>query len=144
MTHNKTKFIKNVFVVKNKEKYIGKKTPIYRSSWEKKYMEFLDFNENVKMWCSECVVIPYTFNGGMHKYFPDFLVIGKDDKKTIVEIKPHRETKAPTKSKKKSQSTMLYEQTTYAKNIAKWKAATEFCSKKAWTFKVITEKNNII
>jgi len=30
---------------------------------------------------------------------------------------------------------------TYAKNTAKWKAAEEYCRKKGWKFKILSEKD---
>ena len=35
----------------------------------------------------------------------------------------------------------MYEQLTYVKNQAKWEAATKFCNKKGWEFKILTEKD---
>lgn len=133
-------YSKGVYTVKNKEKYIGKKHPVFRSSWEQRFMNKLDSDPRVKQWCSECVVVPYYFNGKLHRYFPDFLVVYTNGIKEVVEIKPHRETQKPRKTKKKSRNTILYEQLTYAKNTAKWEAAKKFCTKKGWVFKIITEK----
>jgi hypothetical protein len=140
---NKHNFRQGVYTVKNREKYIGKRAVIFRSSWERSFAGYLDNHEKVKGWCSECVSIPYTFNGKTHRYFPDFLIVWEDDKKQLIEIKPDRETKPPRNSKKKSKKTMLYEQLTYAKNQAKWEAAEGYCKKKDWEFKVLTEKDII-
>jgi hypothetical protein len=143
VANNKHKFRQGVYTVKNKEKYAGKKAPIFRSSWENSFMFYLDNHEKVKGWCSECVIIPYTFRGKTHRYYPDFLIVWEDDKKQVIEIKPHRETLPPRKSQKKSQKTMIYEQLTFSKNMAKWEAAEGYCKKKGWEFKVLTEKDII-
>jgi hypothetical protein len=136
----KNDFRQGVYTVKNTQKYMGSKPPIFRSSWEFSYMRKLDYDSNVKKWCSECAVVPYSFNGKVHKYFTDFMVIYEDDTKELIEIKPHRETQKPRKTKTKSQKTMIYEHYTYLKNQAKWEAATEFCKKRNMVFKIITEK----
>jgi hypothetical protein len=80
------------------------------------------------------------FHGKPSRYYPDFLMILEDGRKILIEIKPSRETKPPRKSKKKSQKTMLYEQMTYLKNTKKWEYAQQFCNKKGWEFRIITEK----
>ena len=141
MASRKHKFRQGVYTIKNKEKYLGKTAPLFRSSWERIFMEYLDSKEGVKGWCSECVIVPYTFNGKVRKYFTDFLIDWEDGRKQLIEVKPFRETKPPRSSKKKSRKTMLYEQLTYAKNQAKWEAATGYCLSKGWEFKIITEKD---
>jgi len=104
-------------------------------------MRHLDTSPNIKGWCSECVIIPYIFNGRKHRYFPDFLIIDENNRRVLVEIKPDKQTKLPRKSKTKSKKTMIYESITYHKNLAKWEAAKEFCRKRDWEFKILTEKN---
>jgi hypothetical protein len=139
-----SQYHKGVYSIKNKEKYVGKKPPIFRSSWEKNFMYNLDNDPNVKQWCSECLTIPYIFNNSEHNYFVDFLVVYQNGRTVAIEIKPSRETKVPKKSKNKSSKTLLYEQLTYLKNMAKWKAAYQFCSKRNIEFKIITEKSNVL
>ena len=50
----------------------------------------------------------------------------------VIEVKPHKQTKPPSKKN-------LYEMKTYAVNQAKWKAAKEFCDDRRIEFKIITE-----
>ncbi|MNN82113.1 hypothetical protein D3C81_1990120 [compost metagenome] len=57
----------------------------------------------------------------------------------IVEVKPLAQTKPPT-TRGKKQSTILYEQTTWAVNVEKWRAAADWCQARGITFRVITEK----
>ena len=80
----------------------------------------------------------------VHRYFVDNFIIFKDrngnNNKFLIEIKPSKQTKRPVRSKKKKSSTMLYEQKTYVINVAKWKAAREYCKKRGYQFLIITEK----
>jgi len=138
------KYYKGVFHPQNPDKYIGKREIIWRSGWEYRFMKYLDTNDKIKQWCSECVTIPYSLYGKTHRYFPDFLVIPQNDKRIIVEIKPSKELKPPRKTKNKKRSTLLYEQSMYEKNQSKWKAAQKFCAIRGWEFKVITEKSLIL
>jgi len=139
--HNR--FLKGLYKIQNPRKILCKRkdTCIYRSSWEKTLMVHLDTNDAIKGWCSECVMIPYYFNGKPHRYYPDFLVMDNEGNTKLIEVKPHRQTIPPRKSKKKSKKTNLYEQVTYHKNLAKWEAAKKFCKKRGWEFKIVTEKH---
>jgi hypothetical protein len=79
----------------------------------------------------------------MHRYYIDNVVLIKEgDKigKYLIEIKPKSQTIAPVPSKRKKQSTMLYEQIAFAKNTAKWKAAEQFCEAKGYKFQILTEE----
>lgn len=139
-----SKYRQGVFVPVNKEKFLGTKA-IYRSGLELKFMRFCDNNPNVIKWGSENVVIPYIspLDGRAHRYFVDNFVVIKEGncvKKYLIEIKPSKQTLPPaTKYKKKDH--LLYEQTMYLKNQAKWQAAAEFCKKKGLEFLIITEKH---
>lgn len=136
------------YKVKNPEKYVGDaNNVIYRSSYELKFMNFLDNHPNVKRWGSEELIIPYTWNGEAHRYFPDFVVemVSKDGtlKKMLVEIKPWIQTQPPAPPKKKSQKALLnFENAimTYTKNIAKWEHAKKFAERNNCQFVVLTEK----
>lgn len=116
-----------------------------RSSWEHKFAQFLDLNENIIQWNSEGLVIPYLDpnDDKMHRYFPDFIIklIDKDgvERNVIIEIKPIKETKPPT-SKKKNKSYLEALQL-YHKNLSKWEAATEYCKTHNVEFKILTEQN---
>lgn len=116
------------------KKLIDKTKPIiYRSSYEKKFMVWLESCKNVKQWGSECVCIPYLFvDGKTHRYYPDYYVEMTDGTKLLIEIKPYNQTHAP---KNESQ----YAAKEWAKNSCKWKAAREFCEAKGLKFKILTE-----
>lgn len=133
------------FLPKNPQKYRGNPTNIiYRSTWERRVMNWLDTTENIVEWGSEELIIPYRSptDGKIHRYFPDFYVKVRQKDATIrvmiLEIKPHKQTIEPVK---KSRVTKQYiqEVVTYGTNQAKWKAATEFCADRGWTFKILTE-----
>jgi hypothetical protein len=139
-----SKYRQGVFVPVNKEKFLGLKA-IYRSGLELKFMRFCDNNPNVIKWGSENVVIPYIspLDGRAHRYFVDNFVVIKEDncvKKYLIEIKPSKQTLPPTTKYKKKEH-LVYEQTMYLKNQAKWQAATEFCKKKGLEFLILTEKH---
>lgn len=137
-----------LYNVKNPDKYVGNPNRVvYRSSWERKFMCFLDGHSNVIKWGSEEIVIPYVWCGKAHRYFPDFVVEFKSRdggiKKMIVEIKPYAQTKPPELPKKKTAKALKrYEEAveTYTKNIAKWESAKEFCERNGAQFIVLTEK----
>lgn len=126
------------------KKYKGRSNPVYRSSWELKFFRWCDNNPNVLEWTSESVVIPYTspLSGRTHRYFVDNTVTIKEGDNTVrylIEIKPKKQTKKPTKHGNKKESTILYENMTYIKNQAKWAAAEAWCKKRGYRFQIITE-----
>lgn len=143
-------FYSGVYQVENKDKYIGIKNPVYRSSWESRFCYFLDHNQNVLKWGYECLTIAYfsPLDNKMHKYYPDFVVELTDKtgvlKKFIVEVKPKSQTKIPKEPKnnnKKAQKRYLYEANTYVTNKCKWEAAEIYCQQHGMEFKLITEKD---
>jgi hypothetical protein len=79
------------------------------------------------------------------RYFPDFLIKVKTRdgsiKIVMMEVKPEAQSKPPTMTKKKRQSTMLNEVLTWETNKAKWEAAKAFCTERGWEFCVATEKS---
>ena len=112
---------------------------IYRSSYERKFIAWLENSEQVKNWGSECIRIPYLYiDGKRHSYYPDYFVEMMDGTKMVVEIKPSSQTKRPV-----NENTWVGKE--YRKNMCKWKATMEFCQAKGYKFKIITEKtiNNI-
>ncbi len=127
------------------KKYKGDPTNIvYRSVWERKFMVYCDKNENILEWGSEEVIVPYRspIDNRYHRYFPDFYIKVRESngslKKYLIEVKPKKQTREPKVQKRKTKA-YIYEVTEYAKNMAKWKAAEEFCKDRMWEFKVLTE-----
>ena len=144
-----TQYKQGLYTPVNKEKYKGRGTPRYLSSWELKFFKWCDSNSNVLEWSSESVIIPYInpLDKKAHRYFVDNVVILKEGNtitKYLIEIKPKRQTIKPTTHGNKKQTTILYENMTYIKNIAKWEAARRWCSKKGYKFQIITEDNLFI
>jgi hypothetical protein len=109
-------------------------------------MNYLDLHTDVLEWSSEEIVVPYLCptDNRPHRYFVDFWVKKKnkdgDIEILLVEIKPASQTKEPVKKKKKTRR-YIQEVFTWAKNEAKWKAAAEYCRKRNWKFKIITDKD---
>lgn len=147
------KYFQGCFKPKNPCKYKGDPTNIiYRSSWEFRFMNWCDEHSEVLEWSSEEVVIPYVspIDGRRHRYFPDFRIKIKTKDGTIktllIEIKPDKETKPPSVSKKltktgKLSRSYLREVETWGKNSAKWKAAKEYCDDRGYEFLVMTENH---
>lgn len=136
---------KGKFTPINPQKYRGDPTNIiYRSSWEKRVMLWLDKHSQVISWSSEEIVVPYKSpaDGRFHRYFVDFYAQIRDKNgklnSYLLEIKPKKQATEP---EIKSRITKQYinEVVTYAVNQAKWRAATEFCKDRGWEFKVLTE-----
>ena len=113
---------------------VSKDAIIYRSSYELKFIVWLEGNSKVKQWASECICIPYMFiDGTTHRYYPDYFVEFEDGTKMVVEIKPYNQTQKPVNEN-------CWATKEYAKNKCKWAAAIEFCKKKGYVFKILTEK----
>jgi hypothetical protein len=132
------KYANGKFTAKNAGKYIGRGQPTYRSSWEFAFMQFCDNNPAVLQWASESINIPYRnpFTGKQTIYVPDFLIIYEDKsgKKhaEVIEIKPSTET---TMENARSTRDRAY----VALNMAKWQAASAWCSHQGLKFRVVTE-----
>jgi hypothetical protein len=138
------KFIQGKFTPKNPLKYVGDvNNIIYRSGWEKFFLNWCDNNHQVVKYASEELIIPYTspIDYRTHRYFPDFMMIVQPNtgpsKKVLVEIKPHKERFPPTgkrKTKALNEAVM-----TYHVNQAKWAAAEKWCTKNGFVFMVLDE-----
>jgi hypothetical protein len=141
-----SKYIQGIYNPINREKYIGNTNPSYRSLLERKFFYYFDNNPNVTAWASESIVVPYynDVDKKVHKYYVDLVAAIKDNngnvQKYLIEIKPHTQTQAPIPSDKKKSSTVLYENLMYHQNQCKWKAASEYATKKGMKFIVLTEK----
>lgn len=133
------KFAKDAYKLKNPEKYVGTRTPVYRSSWELSVMRMCDENPAIQQWASESVKIPYRdpLTGKATVYVPDFLVvyIDKNQKKhaELWEVKPENQMVLEKVGKNP------YNQAQYVKNLAKWAAARNWCKNNGLIFRVINE-----
>lgn len=106
---------------------------IFRSSYERAFVYWLENNPTVKRWASECLEIPYMYiDGKTHRYYPDYIVEMENGDKIVVEIKPKNQTIKPI-----NENSIAYEM--YIKNMCKWKAAKKYCDERGLKFQIITE-----
>ncbi|CAB4221305.1 head completion protein [uncultured Caudovirales phage] len=133
-----SKYAQGKYQIKHIEKYIGKKTPTYRSSWEFSFCTFCDNNPAVIQWASEPFMIPYRnpLTGKNTIYVPDFLMIyiDKSQKKhaEVIEVKPMKETNFESAKSVRDKAAV-------ALNMAKWAAARAFCANSGMVFRIVTE-----
>ena len=133
-----SKYSQGQFIPKNPQKVIGNSQIFFRSSWESKFMQFLDEHAGVIQWASESIRIPYTnpLTGKRSQYVPDFLILYQDktgkQHAELVEIKPKREA-LMEKAKSMRDKAFL------AINTAKFAAAMMWAKKNGIVFRVITE-----
>jgi len=138
--------------VSAREKYIGDKSNIvYRSSWEKKILDWLANSSKILKFSSEEIIINYVSkaDGRVHKYFMDFYFEYIDKagnvKKVLAEVKPYAQTIPPKQLKEaatpKQKHNYLNACLTYQKNQDKWKATKEICKEKNLDFVILTERN---
>src|SRR6056300_140039 len=133
------RFAQGKFTLKNPDKYIGGRTPTYRSSWEFAFMRMCDTNESITKWASESIRIPYRnpFTGKYTIYVPDFFIVYNDrtgkQHVELIEVKPANQTTLEKAGR--SRTNQLH----YAVNQAKWGAARAWCKQKGITFRIINE-----
>jgi hypothetical protein len=141
------KYVQGIFTAQHKDKYKGKFPIVYRSSLELKVMRWFDNNPNVVTWGSESIVIPYQspMDGRIHRYFVDLVAALKEKdgniKRLLIEIKPHKQTLKPEITKNKKPKTIIYEQSQWAINQAKWSAAEQYAVKNNFKFLILTERH---
>jgi len=157
------RFNQGFFNPVNKEKYSGdlSSLPIYRSSWEYKFMHFCDMNPNIVKWSSEKIAIPYispidiikenltpTYKDIKYRnYYVDFIIKVKTPNDTnvtwLVEIKPLKQTKKPENIKGNTTTKKINnynkDMITYLVNKAKFEAALKYAKSKNMKFGVLTE-----
>ena len=137
----RSRFANGLYTIENSEKYVGKKAPRYRSSWEHAFMRFCDQHDSVVKWASESIRIPYKhpLSGKQTHYVPDFLVQYQD--KTgklvteLVEIKPKKQSIIESKNANRAT------RETVAINHAKWDQAMRWCKANGIKFRVVTEED---
>ena len=135
------KFAQGRYTLKHPDKYVGRKTPLYRSSWEFAFMKFCDENPNVAKWASESIRIPYKnpLKGRHSIYVPDFFIAYSDRKgkqrAELIEVKPENQSMRENVGKSR------HNQAQYIQNMAKWEAARAWCKQKGLYFRVISEKD---
>ena len=105
------KYANGFYQILNADKYVGKKVPHFRSSWEHSFMRFCDENPAVLQWASEAIHIPY------QNPFTS--------KQTTLE--------AAGRSMRDQAAAVL--------NAYKWQAAQAWCSQNGLRFRVLTEND---
>lgn len=134
-----SRFANGLYSIMNPDKYVGKKAPRYRSSWEHAFMQFCDKHTSVVKWASESVRIPYKhpMTGKQTTYVPDFLVQYQDKRgklvTELVEIKPKKQSIIESKNANRAT------RETVAINHAKWDQAMRWCKANGIIFRVVTE-----
>ena len=132
------KYAQGIFVPKHPEKYAGRRSVKYRSSWELAFFTFCDNHPSVIQWASESVRIPYRnpLNGKSTMYVPDVFLIYQDangqNHAELIEIKPVRQA---TMEGARSRQDKLK----VAVNMAKWQAAQAWSNANGIKFRVVTE-----
>lgn len=131
------KFQSGKFVPSNPDKYLGKRTPHYRSGWELAVFRMCDNHPAILGWGSETHRIPYKnpLTGKMSTYVPDLLLVYKDKKgqnhAEMVEIKPASQTLGEARTQAQKAAAVV--------NHSKWAAAHAWCKSQGMAFRVITE-----
>jgi len=118
-------------------KYAGDPKRIFaRSKWEFNYMGLIDKSPVVLRWLSEPKQLNISYvdpvDRQVKQYWPDFLIQYKDGSKELVELKPLRQAKFNPND--------VYDKIMFARNVAKWEAASRFCKRNNVKFRVVTEK----
>jgi len=135
-----SKYANGKFTIKNRDKYVGRKEPTYRSSWEWSFMNFCDNNPNIIQWASEPFMIPYCnpFNGRNTIYVPDFMMVYVDRNgqrhAEVIEVKPSKETTIEAARSVRDRAAVVL-------NMAKWSAAESWCKNYGMRFRIVTEQN---
>lgn len=135
-----SKYAQGIFNPKNPDKYIGKGSIRYRSSWELTFMNMCDNHPHIKQWASESIRIPYQnpFTGKNTIYVPDFFIVYEDQNgnshQELIEIKPSKEiTMESARSYRDKLAVTL--------NHAKWNAAFNWCARVGIKFRVVSEND---
>ena len=119
---------------------------IYRSSYERDFIYWLERSPKVVHWGSECIGINYVNlqDGKHHTYYPDYVMDVYNDQNDpskgistmLVEIKPYNQTRPPDPTLPRDS----YAWVEYVRNISKWRAAAEFAKENNMFFKIFTER----
>jgi hypothetical protein len=135
------RFAQGKFNLKNPDKYVGTKTPTYRSGWEFTFMKFCDEHPAISQWASEAIRIPYRnpLSGKQTIYVPDFFIVYADrngkQRVELIEVKPSNHTVKEKLGRSKSN------QAHWVVNQAKWEAARAWCKQKGIVFRIVTEED---
>jgi len=148
--NGKKKYKNGTYIPLNKDKYIGDLTKVYyRSSWELRFMQYLDVTSEILRWSCEEIKIPYReTDGSYHTYYPDFYFERVDKNnpqrfdRVVIEIKPRKDRVMPKEPEKFTPiklESYEYQLKMYQKNLYKWSRATDFCKKNGMKFYIMDE-----
>jgi hypothetical protein len=136
-----SKYANGVYQLLNPAKYVGKKAPHYRSSWEHAVMRMCDSNPSITQWANEAIHINYKnpFTNKNTIYVPDFFVVYVDANNQqhaeLWEIKPQKETSLQEAgNSRRAQAAAIL-------NMCKWQAAKAYCESQRLKFRIITEND---
>ena len=117
-------------------KYVGKRKPTFRSSWELAFASTIDRSLAVRGWASEPFSIPYynPIKKRQSIYWPDFVIEYTNGFVMIVEIKPMKEAVL-------GKNSSLYDRAMLLQNAAKWQAISAFAKSRGFGFRVYTERD---
>jgi hypothetical protein len=133
-----SKYAQGKFQMKFPDKYVGNKTPTYRSSWEFVFMQFCDNNPAILQWASEAIHVNYRnpLTGKATIYVPDFLIIYNDKSGAkhaeVIEVKPKKEITLENAKSVRDQAAVIV-------NMAKWEAARKWCQQQGLKFRIVSE-----
>ena len=134
------KYANGFYQLLNPGKYVGKKTPHYRSGWEHTFMRFCDNNPSILQWASESIHINYTnpFTNKPTLYVPDFFIVYVDKsgakRAELIEIKPSTQSTLESAKSTRDQAAAVL-------NMYKWQAAQAWCKAQGIAFRVVTEND---
>lgn len=132
------KWAQGIYTVKNPDKYIGKGSPKFRSSWEMMFFSFCDNNPAILKWASESIHIPYRhpITGKQTIYVPDVFMLYQNKHgqriAELIEIKPSAQTNI-------AEARSIRDKASVVVNYAKWEAANAYCKRMGMKFRVVTE-----
>lgn len=133
------KFAQGKFNLKHPEKYLGNRTPLFRSSWEFAFMKMCDEHPNIVKWANESIKIPYRnpFTGKQTIYVPDFFISYVDTSgkshNELIEVKPKNQSSlAEAKNNTRNKAHAIL-------NYAKWEAARNWCKQNGIQFRIVNE-----
>lgn len=135
------RFAQGKFTLKNPDKFLGNRTPTYRSSWEFHFMKFCDENPYVTQWASEAIKIPYRnpLTGKQTIYVPDFFIsyTDRNGRKHVelIEVKPSNQQLKEKLGRSK------VNQAHWVVNQAKWEAARAWCKQNKIQFRIVNEQD---
>lgn len=133
-----SKYAQGIFVPKYPEKYVGRGSIKYRSSWEYAFMQMCDNHPSIINWASESVRIPYMnpLTGKSTFYVPDFFIVYQDkngqNHAEVVEVKPSKEMTFENARSQRDKLAVIV-------NHAKWTAAYEWAKRNGIKFRIVSE-----